>query len=244
MKAMILAAGLGTRLRPVTSTIPKAMVEVKGIPILEIIIRRMIHFGFDEVAINVHYHADKIIDFLNSKNNFDITIHISDESNEILDTGGGIKNAAPFLEGSEPFMVHNVDVLSDIDLRAFYEFHKHHNPIASLAVKDKNSSRSLLFDNSWELSGWKNSLTGVSRIIKNDQYDLRSIGFCGLHVINPEIFSIMKEKGIFSIITTYMNLASEYKILGYPVENNLWIDIGSHEQLKKVQSIDPKIYLK
>lgn len=243
MKAMILAAGLGTRLKPITDTVPKALVEVNGMPILEIIIRRLIKSGFNEVVINVHYYADKIIHFLNSKNNFDITIHISDESKEILDTGGGIKNAAPFLEGSEPFLVHNVDVISDIDLKAFYEFHTHHDPIASLAVKDKNSSRSLLFDKYWDLSGWKNSQTGASRIIKDIQSDLRSIGFCGLHVINPGIFKIMKERGVFSIITTYMNLSSEYKILGYPVENNLWIDIGSHEQLKKAQSIDPKVYL-
>jgi len=245
MKAMILAAGLGTRLRPLTESIPKALIEVHDRPMLEIIILRLKKFGFEDIIVNIHHHHDQIIDFLNAKKNFGINIQISDENEQVLDTGGGIKKASWFLDGPEPFLVHNVDVISDIDLRAIYDFHVRHRPLATLAVKDKKSARSLLFDASYKLCGWENAETGESKIIHGvKQNDLVRIGFCGIHVIDPEIFKHFGSEKVFSIITTYMNLVESNIIYGYPVEENLWIDIGSFEQLQYARQIDPEIYLK
>lgn len=244
MKAMILAAGLGTRLRPLTESVPKALVEVHGRPILDIIIRQLKRYGFNDIIVNIHHHYDQIIDFLNANNNFDINIQISDEKDQILDTGGGIKKASWFLKGKDPFLVHNVDVISDINLKNIYDFHCLHKPLATLAVKDKGSTRSLIFDGSYRLGGWENSDTGESKLISRvNNMDITRIGFCGIHVIDPSIFQYMEDEAKFSIITTYMNLASEYLIYGYPVEGSLWIDIGSFEKLEYAQTIDPKTYL-
>jgi NDP-sugar pyrophosphorylase family protein len=244
MKAMILAAGLGTRLRPLTETIPKALIEVNSRPILEIIILRLKKYGFKDIIINVHHHYQQILEFLISHDNFGINIQISDENERILDTGGGIKKASWFLDGSEPFLVHNVDVISDIDLKEIYDYHYRRKPLVTLAVKDKDSARSLLFDKSNRLCGWENRDTGESKIIGNlDEKEMTRIGFCGIHVIDPLIFKYMGEKEKFSIITTYMNAAADQIILGYPVEENLWIDIGSFKQLEHAQSIAPDEYL-
>jgi MurNAc alpha-1-phosphate uridylyltransferase len=244
MKAMILAAGLGTRLRPLTESKPKALVEICGRPILEIIIRQLIKYGFRDVIINTHHHYDQIIDFLKTKNNFGINIRISDEKEQVLDTGGGIKNASWFLDGDEPFLVHNVDVLSDIDLKGIYDYHVQRHPLVTLAVKGKNSVRSLLIDATCRLYGWENTDTVESKIVNGkNRADLSRIGFCGIHVIDPEIFNYFGENKVFSIITTYMEVVGKCAIYGYPVEDNLWIDIGSVEQLEYAQNIDPELYL-
>jgi NDP-sugar pyrophosphorylase family protein len=245
MKAMILAAGLGTRLRPLTETVPKALVPINGKPILEIIILQLKSYGFNDIIVNLHHHYDLMIDFLRANNNFGINIQVSDEKDEVLDTGGGIKKAAWFLDDDKPFLIHNVDVLSDINLKAMYDFHCDRHPLATLAVKDKDSSRSLVFDHTYRLYGWENSSTGESRIVSAlEKSDRTNIGFCGIHVIDPDIFLHMDEKEKFSIITTYMNVSMDHPIIGYPVEQNLWIDIGSFEKLELAQSIDPQIYLK
>jgi NDP-sugar pyrophosphorylase family protein len=244
MKAMILAAGLGTRLRPLTETKPKALIEVNGKPILEIIILRLKKYGFRDIIINVHHHYKQVLDFVKSHHNFGVNIQISDEREQILETGGGIKKASWFLDGSESFLVHNVDVISDIDLKEIYDFHYQRKPLATLAVKDKDSARSLLFDNTYRLCGWENRDTGASRVIGNVmEKDRTRIGFCGIHVIDPLIFKYMGEKEKFSIITTYMNAAADQIIYGYPVEENLWIDIGSFKQLDYAKSIAPEEYL-
>ena len=245
MKAMILAAGLGTRLRPLTETVPKALVEIQGRPILEIIILQLKHYGFRDIIVNVHHHHEQMTSFLKKKNNFGINVLISDEKDEILDTGGGIKKASWFLDDNRPFLVHNVDVLSDIDLKAMYDFHCERNPMATLAVKDKDSSRSLIFDHTYRLYGWENSSTGESRIVSNlEAWDKTNIGFCGIHIIDPSIFRHMNSASKFSIITTYMNVSLEHPIIGYPVEKNLWLDIGSFEKLESARKIDPEKYLK
>lgn len=245
MKAMILAAGLGTRLRPLTETVPKALVEINGKPILEIIILQLKSYGFNDIIVNLHHHYDLMIDFLRANNNFGINIQVSNEKDEVLDTGGGIKKASWFLDDDKPFLIHNVDVLSDINLKDMYDFHCERHPLATLAVKDKDSSRSLVFDHTYRLYGWENSSTGESRIVSAlEKSDRTNIGFCGIHVIDPSIFQHMDEKKKFSIITTYMNVSLDQPIIGYPVENNLWLDIGSFEKLEFAQSIDPHIYFK
>jgi len=245
MKAMILAAGLGTRLRPLTKNVPKALVEINGRPILEIIILQLKSYGFSDIIINIHHHYNQVIDFLRANDNFDVNVQISDEKDKILDTGGGIKKASWFLNDNKPFLVHNVDVISDINLKDMYDFHCKRHPLATLAVKDKDSSRSLVFDHSYRLFGWENSSTGESRIVSAlEKSDKTNIGFCGIHVIDPDIFQHMNSNDKFSIITTYMNVSLEHPIIGYPVEQNLWMDIGSFEKLEHAQAIDPQIYLK
>ncbi len=245
MKAMILAAGLGTRLRPLTNNLPKALVKVQELPIIEIIIRRLAYHGFRDIVINVHYLPEMIISFLETRDFQGIHFYISHEKDKILDTGGGIKKAREWLDDGQPFLVHNVDVISNIDLLEMYRFHQAENVLATLAVKDKTSPRCLLFDNDWLLSGWENRETGERKIIRRTSPgDLQRIGFCGIHVINPDIFDLMQKEEVFSIINTYIQLASEYNILGYRVEENLWMDIGSHQQLEEANRIDAENYLK
>ena len=156
MKAMIFAAGLGTRLKPLTDSTPKALLPINGKPMLEHVILKLKDAGFHQIAINVHHLGDQIINFLAANNNFGIQIHISDERDYLLDTGGGIKHAAAFLQGNEPFLIHNVDILSDIDLRALYNHHIETNPLATLLVSKRNTSRYLLFNKENKLCGWRN----------------------------------------------------------------------------------------
>ncbi len=244
MKAMILAAGLGTRLRPLTNSTPKALVKIKGKTMLEIIIQRMKHFGFHDIVINVHHLPEKIISYLHEKKHFGINIYFSHENDKLLDTGGGIKQARQFLDKSGPFLVHNVDVISNVDLGKIYNYHIEQNALATLVVKNKGSDRSLLFDRNWHLAGWKNITTGEYKIITdNNSAGLHGIGFCGIHVISPDIFDLMQSNQVFSIINTYMNIALNHKIIGYNAEKNLWIDIGSHEQLETASKLDPQTYL-
>ncbi len=233
MKAMILAAGLGTRLRPLTEELPKALVEVHGIPMLEIIIRRLIRAGFNEIVINLHYLPEKIMYFLEKNTFTGVNIRLIREEPDILDTGGGIKNAASLLQGEEPFVVHNVDVISDIDLRAMVGYHKKAGGLATLAVQGKDSERGLLFDETMKLAGWENRASGLRKVVeKKQKARLVRYGFCGIHVIDTAIFDLMQEESKFSIIDTYIRLAGAHRILGYPVEDNFWTDIGSFEQLE------------
>ena len=160
MKAMIFAAGLGTRLKPLTDNTPKALLPIRGKPMLEHVILQLKNAGFDQIAINIHHLGDQIIDFLAANNNFGIQIYISDERDYLLDTGGGIKHAAPFLQGDEPFLIHNVDIISNIDLRALYNHHLETNPLATLLVSKRKTSRYLLFNKENKLCGWRNRETG------------------------------------------------------------------------------------
>ncbi|MEY4260028.1 MAG: hypothetical protein RL656_1001, partial [Bacteroidota bacterium] len=210
MKAMIFAAGLGTRLRPLTNNIPKALVPLNGIPLLELAIRRLKYYGFNEIIINVHHFADKIMAFLEEKNNFDIEIHISNEEKILLDTGGGLKNAAWFLK-DEPFLVVNADIVTNLNLADMVKFHQEHSFMATLAVQTRESSRQMMFNDQNLLSGWRNHQTGeeiISRAIENPTF----YSFSGIHVINPEIFELMPEEEIFPIMPFYLSVASNRRI--------------------------------
>jgi len=235
MKAMILAAGMGTRLQPHTFTRPKALVEVKGIPLLEIVIRKLIKHGFNDIIINVHHFADQIVNFLKQKQNFGIAISISDETGLLLDTGGGILKARDFFNDSQPFLVHNVDILSNINLTDLYAFHLKYHPLATLAVKDRKTSRSLLINANHELCGWTNNHTGATVISKVNEEELISLAFSGIHVVNPEIFPLINEKGVFSITNTYLCLAKNHSILTWRHDNDFWIDMGRIENLTEAE---------
>lgn len=194
MKAMIFAAGLGTRLRPLTDHTPKALVSVAGKPMLERVILRLKEAGFNDITVNIHHFGEQIIEFLRANNDFGITIHLSDERDMLLDTGGGIKKARPFLDGNEPFLVHNADILSDINLAELYRHHRESNAEATLLVSQRQTSRYLLLDDANRLHGWINKSTGETKpegfSFQERQY--KEMAFGGIHVISPSLSAIWK----------------------------------------------------
>jgi NDP-sugar pyrophosphorylase family protein len=231
MRAMILAAGKGTRLKPLTNNRPKALVEIKGIPLLEIVIKRLIRFGFKDLIINVHHFADQIIHFLIENDNFGIKIQISDETEKLFDTGGGIIHAKSFLNDGNPFLVYNVDILSDINLDELMEFHYHHDQIATLAVKDRVTKRYLLFDEENILCEWQNIQTGVRKVSREPKGNLKLLAYSGVQVINPEIFDLIEERGVFSIMDVYLRLAKYHNIRAFDHSHTIWFDMGRYKQV-------------
>lgn len=238
MKAMVLAAGLGTRLRPLTNDRPKALVEINGRTLLEITLTRLQSFGVNEAIVNVHHFADMILDYLVAKQNFGMRIEISRED-ELLDTGGGLKRAGWFfLEDcrDEPFLLHNVDVLSDIDLAQMMQFHNERCALATLAVQERQSSRHLLFDQQGQLCGRRferEQRTELARPVE----PLEAFAFCGIHAISPRLLGMMTETGTFSIIETYLHLASrDEKIMALRADESYWRDLGTLESLEQAES--------
>ncbi len=237
MRAMIFAAGLGTRLKPLTAVKPKALVEVKNIPLLEIAINKLITFGFDEIIINVHHFADMIIDFLKSKNNFGIRIEISDERDLLLNTGGGLKKASWFFDNGKPFLVYNVDILSDIDLQKMYQFHQESNSIATLAVRNRSTQRYLLIDDENLLCGWQNIESGEIKNARQIISSLHQLAYSGIQIINPNVFSLMPDDKVFSIIDFYLSIAAKERITAFNHDETYWLDLGKIESLEKAKSL-------
>lgn len=240
MKAMIFAAGLGTRLRPFTDSKPKALVPVAGRPMLERVILKLKDAGFGDITVNIHHFGEQIIDFLRANDNFGTCIHISDERGELLDTGGGIRKARPFLEGNEPFLIHNADILTDLDLNAFYHHHLQSGADATLLTNHRKTSRFLVMDAGNRLCGWTNLSTGEvlppELSYPGEPYHLQAFG-C-VHVLSPSIFKYMKGErrtGKFSIIPFYVDICREVRIQGYPVDSENWFDIGRPETLAKAE---------
>ncbi len=233
-KAMIFSAGLGTRLYPYTIANPKALVEINKKTFLEIAIRKFIKIGVKDIIVNVHHFPDQIIQLLKDKQNFGINISISDERDQLLDTGGGIKRASWFFNDGEPFFVHNVDVLTDINLEQMWNFHHDNKALASLAVRNRETSRYLLFDSSNILCGWENIKT-AEKILARASEKLRRLAFSGVHIIDPLIFNSMNETGMFSIIKAYLRLATENRIVGFEHDESSWLDIGTPEKLEEAK---------
>jgi NDP-sugar pyrophosphorylase family protein len=236
MKAMIFAAGLGTRLYPITQTTPKALIKVKNIPLIEIVIRRLMMFGYNELIINIHHHADQIEQFLQSKNDFGIRIAFSDERDKLLDTGGGLKKASWFFDDGKPFLVHNVDVISDIDFGQLMESQIDSKALATLAVKTRPSSRYLLFDRQNRLCGWENTNT-EEKIIVRQSAEIQPYAFSGIQVVDPDIFNYISQEGKFSIIDVYLKLAADHTIKSFEHNKSLWLDVGKVESLTKAGEI-------
>ncbi|MCO5233634.1 MAG: nucleotidyltransferase family protein [Chitinophagales bacterium] len=226
MKAMIFAAGLGTRLRPMTDTVPKAMVQVGGQPMLKIVLDRCYQAGIDEVVINVHYLSHIIIEFLATYHRPGMKIYISDESDAILETGGGLLKAKDFFNDGKAFLVANADVLTNIDIRLFFQYHFKFGGIASLAVRNRDSKRKLCFD----VQG---------RLIGRSCGDVRGeeMAFSGYHILQPEIFNYIQKTGKFSITEVYLELCREHAIFAYPHQNDIWIDIGTIEKWEEANQI-------
>jgi NDP-sugar pyrophosphorylase family protein len=232
MKAMILAAGLGTRLRPLTNTLPKALVPVNGTPLLEHVIQRLKLYGFHEIIINVHHFAEQVLEFLQHKRNFGMSIAISDERDKLLDTGGGLKKAAWFFDDGQPFLVHNVDILTDLNLSDFYDAHCQSQALATLAVTQRQGSRYLLFNQENLLCGWESRITGERKIVRSiPEENLIPLGFSCLHVMQPEIFDLLPEQEVFSVTDTYLELAVDHTISAFRHDESFWMDVGRKESL-------------
>jgi NDP-sugar pyrophosphorylase family protein len=240
VKAMILAAGLGTRLRPLTNDRPKALVEVAGHTLLEITLNRLRTFGVREVIVNAHHYADMIVDYLTANNNFGMRIEVSREE-VLLDTGGGLKKAAHFFlestgSSQEPFLLHNVDVISTIDLNRMMQFHVANDALATLAVQARETSRYLLFDEHGQLCGRRtvnaaNAEPGPAELVRPAQR-VQALAFSGIHVLSPRLFSKMEEEGAFSIISTYLRLAAQgERILAFRADECYWRDLGRPENV-------------
>jgi NDP-sugar pyrophosphorylase family protein len=250
MKAMILAAGLGTRLRPLTGDRPKALVEVAGHTLLKITIRRLRQFGVREVIVNVHHFADLVVEYLKKQDNFGMRIEISRED-VLLDTGGGLKKAAWFFSensshSDEPIVVHNVDVLSTIDLDRMLQFHRQNQALATLAVQERETSRYLLFDPQNRLAGRRAGRDRAPEIVRSSVRSagqMRALAFCGVHVISPRLLPRLSEEGVFSIISSYLRLADEgEKILAFRADEYYWRDLGRPEHVTQAaQDVEQRL---
>lgn len=241
---MIFAAGLGTRLKPITNTIPKALVTIAGKTLLEHTLLKLKSEGFTDIVINVHHFADKIIDFLNSNNNFGLSIKISDESGMLLETGGGIRKAIPLL-GSEPFLIHNVDIISNVKLAELYNRHIQSNADATLLVSNRKSSRELLFDDDNNLMAWRNNNTGE---IKSPHQNITLEGtnayaFSGIHVFSPSLFTYMETRPAkFPIIDFYLDICNKSKIKASVCNNLRLIDVGKLDSLNEAEVLVKDLY--
>jgi NDP-sugar pyrophosphorylase family protein len=234
MKAMILAAGLGTRLRPLTNDRPKALVEIQGRTLLEITLRRLRSFGVRDVIVNVHHFADLVVDYLKANGNFAMNVEISREET-LLDTGGGLKKAAYFFrdreDENEPFILHNVDVLSTIDLNSMVQFHKENGALVTLAMQKRETSRYLLFDEKSQLCGRRAGLDGVPELVRTRER-VDALAFTGVHVISPRILPMLGDEEIFPIVREYLRFAAMgEKILAFRTDEYYWRDLGRPESI-------------
>jgi len=230
MRAMILAAGLGTRLQPLTKNLPKALVKIHDKTLLEIAINNLVKNGFDKIIINVHHFAEQVINFI-GQNNFGADISISDERDKLLDTGGGLKKASQFFNDGKPFLLYNVDIISNLNLKTLYQTNIKSNSIATLIVRKRESSRYLLFNAENILCGWKNTKTG--ELINSCSIDLLDeFAFSGIHIINPLIFSLMPDDDVFSMIDLYLDIMKDNKIIASIDNDSFWLDVGKTESLK------------
>ena len=236
MQAMIFAAGLGTRLKPLTDRIPKALVSVGGEPLLKRVIFQLKDAGFTRIVVNVHHFSQQIIDYLRENNNFGMDIRISDESDKLLETGGGIKKAWPLFDQTEPILIHNVDILSNVNLQKFYQ----NAPLAArLLVSERKTKRYLLFDDTMRLVGWTNIETGEvkSPYPGLNPKDYRMYAFSGIHMVAPSLFPLMEdEPDKFPIMDFYLRHCDKVRIEGY-VKNDLKLmDVGKQETLKEAEA--------
>lgn len=237
MEAMILAAGLGTRLRPLTDDLPKALVPVAGVPMLERVARRLVEAGARRLVINLHHHAEQIEAFVRERGGFGVDVRFSMEPDRPLDTGGGIKRAIPLFEATGPILVHNTDVLSEIDLVAMVRQHEAQSNLATLAVRSSEHERYLLVDDGGALRGYGRA--GDDVVVRGESADetrTERADFCGIQVLDPAILKLISEEGVFSIIYVYARLAREgHRIATFDADGAWWMDIGSHERLEQAR---------
>ena len=230
MEGMIFAAGLGTRLRPLTNNRPKAMVELAGRPLLEHVIQRMRKAGVGKIVVNVHHYADQVVDFLRKEGYLDENVIVSNEKEQLLDTGGGLLQARKYFTPGESVMIHNVDIFSKIDLKSLIK--SHGDNYATLVVRNSQPGRGLRFNAEGLLKGWENSLSGEKKIVDDGFYEATNYSFCGVHIVSPEFLLNMEGKGVFSIIDEYLLQAKKQKIHMY-YYSDFFMDLGTPQALEE-----------
>lgn len=241
LKALIFAAGLGTRLLQHTSDKPKALVQLAGKPLLQHAIEKMASHGITEITINVFHFADQVISFLENHPFSGVQLHVSDEREALLDTGGGLKKAASFLSGEEPVLLYNVDVISNLDLNMLEETHRLSGALVTLVVRQRETSRYMMFDPLMQLAGWKNFSNGDTKISRPDTFNQAvPYAFSGIQIIQPELFEMITEQGKFPIMDLYLRLAQTEKILGYLDNSTIWMDLGKPDQLVMAEQMMKK----
>ncbi len=236
MKAMILAAGLGTRLKPFTEQHPKALAVINKKSLLQRNIEYLASFGITDVIVNVHHFPGQIIDVIKNNNGFGSNVSISDEKDEVLETGGGLIKARKFLDGTEPFVLMNVDILTDMDLGKMAEQHVASKALATLAVTNRKTNRYFLFNELETLCGWRNDKTGEQKISRETTIYVQK-AFSGIHIISPAIFSMIKAKGKFSMVQVYLDLCKTNTIAGFDHSTSKFIDVGKPESIAIAEEI-------
>lgn len=226
MKALILAAGVGTRLKPITDSIPKALIRIGNYTLLEIVVRRIAGAGIKSLVINVHHFSEQIIDFLRSNNNFGLDISISDESGELLDTGGALKKASSFFQGEESVLVHNIDILSNLNIHDLVSYHNEKGALVTLAVKERSTSRNLIVDASGRLCGWEFPDKKLSILTRDNRKGLKTTAFSGVYVLSTKLFEKFPEEPVFGFIPWILNLASTEKIVTWDQSPAFWYEAG------------------
>lgn len=236
MKAIIFSAGLGTRFKPWTDKHPKALALVNGKSLLQRNIEYLQQYHIADVVVNVHHFPDQIIETINKHKGWGSNIIISDESNEVLETGGGLVKARPLLESTEPFLSLNVDVLTDLDINKLLAYHREHKPLVSFGVTRRKTSRNILLDDAYRMCGWRNNTTGEERIVIHGK-NTEPFAYSCVAVFEPSIFSLIRQQGKFSIMDTYLDLASENLILGYDHTGDKWVDVGKPESVAVAETM-------
>lgn len=231
MKALILAAGTGTRLKPLTDNLPKALLKIADYTLLEIVIRRIAGAGIKSLVINVHHFPGQIIDFLRFNNNFGLDITISDESGELLDTGGAIKKASSFFQGEETVLVHNIDILTNLNFYALASFHEEKGALVTLAVKDRPTSRNLIVDGSGRLCGWEFPDKKLSILTRDNRKGLKTTAFSGIYVLSTKLFEKFPEESVFGFIPWILDLASTEKIQTWDQSPAFWYEAGRPDSI-------------
>jgi N-acetyl-alpha-D-muramate 1-phosphate uridylyltransferase len=235
MKAMIFAAGLGKRLGRITENLPKALVVVNGKSVLQMAVEKCSFYGFDDIIINVHHFADMVEDEVKRLNKMGFSVSVSDEREMLLENGGGLFKARGFF-GKEPFLLYNVDIISDLDLNVLFRLHLEKKGLATLAVRHRPGKRFLLVDYDGQLRGWRNTSTGQQILAGVKDDGLSEIAFSSMHIVEPEIFNYMHE-GIYSMIDLYLKLASDHQIYTLKHDEGYWIDVGTPESLELVRNL-------
>jgi len=235
MKAMILAAGMGTRLQPLTLDRPKALVPFLGVPLLERVITRLTAAGADSIVVNVHHFAPQVMAFLEEKKYFGGRVVVSDESDRLMDTGGGLLKAQALLEDDRPFILHNVDVHTGLDINRLYSYHAEHGALITIAVTGRHTSRSLLFDEQGYLAGWQHNQSGERRIVREYAGELQRLANSCVYVINREFFTLNRLSGIVSLTDQYLELAREHKITCFNHQGDYWYNLGDYESFRRTE---------
>lgn len=238
--AMIFAAGLGTRLGNFTNTKPKALLDIQKKPLLFYCLTKLKKYNYTHVVINVHHFANQIIDYLKNNTIEGLNIYISDETNLLLDTGGGLFNAKVFFKNADNILIHNVDIISNIDILALENEHNNSNNLATLAVSKRNTTRYFLFDNDMNLKGWKNTLTNETKVFSSSC--LSEYAFSGIHLVSTKIFDLEFNSNKFSLTDFYLQYCEKYNIRGFVHGSDTWVDVGKIDNIPKAQKIINSLY--